>query len=72
MDESGVATELGCGALSPGGEGKRSEETACRPRSVPSAEVVRGATGTANTEAARESLAHAASGKTQLGPCEAM
>ena len=71
VDEAGVATGVGSGALSYGSEIGSSEETACKPRSEPSTEVGRGAAGTVNTEAARESLVHAFTGKTQLAPREA-
>ena len=53
VDEAGVATGVGSGALSYGSEIGSSEETACKPRSEPSTEVGRSAAGTVNTEAAR-------------------
>ena len=59
VEDAGVVTELGSGALLSCSEGGNSEETACMPRSELSTEVGRGAAGTVNTEAARESLAHA-------------
>ena len=71
VDEAGVATGVGSGALSLCSEIGNSEETACRPRSEPLTEVGRGAAGTANMEAVRESLVHAFTGKIQLAPREA-
>ena len=41
MNEVGAATNLGCGVLSSCSEGESSEEAACWPRSVPSADTGR-------------------------------
>ena len=64
VDEAGVATGVGSGALSLCSEIGNSEETACKPMSEPSTEVGRGADGTVSTETARESLVHAFTGDT--------
>ena len=47
VDGAWVPTRVGCGALSSFSKDGNSEETACRPGSAPSAEVPRGAAGTA-------------------------
>ena len=67
MGETGNATELECGASPLVGDGKGLEEVARRPRSVPSVEAGRGATGTANTEAAKESRTYVLAGRAELG-----
>ena len=67
MDETGTATELECGALTLVDDGEGLEEVASRPSSMPSVVAGRGATGAANTEAARELLAHVLAGRAQLG-----
>ena len=64
VEETGATTDPEFGALPSVGGWEGSEEVACWPRSVPSVEEDRGATGTANTEAARESLAHVLAGRT--------
>ena len=71
VDEAGVATGVGSDALPLCSKIRNSEKTACRPRSEPLTEVGRGAAGTANMEAVRESLVHAFTGKIQLAPREA-
>ena len=70
VDASGTTTELEFGALPLVGDGQGSEKVARRSRSATSVEAGRGATGTANTEAARESLAHVLAGRAQLRPRE--
>ena len=68
VDETGATTELECRALSLVDDGEGSEGVARRPRPVPSVKAGRSATGTANTEAKRGSLAHVSAGRPLLGP----
>ena len=71
MVEAGVATGVGSSALSLCNEIGSSGGTACKLRSEPSTKLGRGVAGTVNTEAAREPLVRAFTGKTQLAPREA-